>query len=305
MRRSIIAGACVAVLAATIAISQLGVVSAQGPGGGRGPGRGGPFFLGNPLVCSTTDYTEVTATTLGMTATELRVALVSGKTLEQLATEKGVDVATIQTAIDDAYKADVEKATQDGIYTEPTNVVIANPSDDADPAVPDKGTVEITVWHMGGRGLISAHNEVQPMIVAAEALGMSCADLVKATRDSGTSVVQVAADKGVSAQTVIDALVKAYQDATAKDVSEGLITEAQATAQNRNLVQRVTQMISMPGGMMMGGRFGIEMGAIQIGRPGAGNFGWGGPGRQQRPGDSKEPPAQQTPEATPESTPNA
>ncbi|MBX3066331.1 MAG: hypothetical protein KF726_25355 [Anaerolineae bacterium] len=305
MRRSLIVGTCVAILATSIALTQIGTASAQGPGGGRGPGRGGPSFLGNPLVCSTTDYTEIAATALGITAADLRVALVSGKSLEQVATEKGVDSATLQTALDNAYKADIAKATEEGIYTEPSEVVIAKPSEDADSAVPNKGSVEVTVWHMGGRGLISAHNEVQPMIVAADALDMSCADLVKATRDSGTSVVQVAADKGVSIQTVVDALVKAYQDATAKDVSEGLITEAQATAQNRNLVQRVTQMISMPGGMMMGGKFGVGMGAIQIVRPGRGDFGGGGPGRQQRPGASKDPSAQQTPEATLESTPNA
>ena len=73
------------------------VAYAQGPtpstnlGDGRGPGGGhGP--LGTAEL-------EAAAKVLGMTADELSTALQSGKTLEQLATEKGVDIQTVREAI--------------------------------------------------------------------------------------------------------------------------------------------------------------------------------------------------------------
>ncbi len=61
-----------------------------GLGDGHGP-RGGRGLDGAAL--------EAAAKALGMTTDELTSALQSGKTLEQLATEKGVDFQTVQDAI--------------------------------------------------------------------------------------------------------------------------------------------------------------------------------------------------------------
>ena len=57
----------------------------RGPGGGHGP-------LGGAEL-------EAAAQALGMTTDELTTALQSGKTLEDLATEKGVDIQTVRDAI--------------------------------------------------------------------------------------------------------------------------------------------------------------------------------------------------------------
>lgn len=57
----------------------------HGPHGGRGPLDGAAL--------------DAAAKALGMTTDELTTALQSGKTLEQLATEKGVDFQTVQDAI--------------------------------------------------------------------------------------------------------------------------------------------------------------------------------------------------------------
>jgi len=62
-----------------------GLGEGHGPHGGRGPLGGGGL--------------EAAAKALGMTTDELTSALESGKTLEQLATEKGVDIETVQDAI--------------------------------------------------------------------------------------------------------------------------------------------------------------------------------------------------------------
>jgi uncharacterized protein (DUF433 family) len=68
-----------------------GTTPLTGLGEGHGP-RGGHGFLGDAEL-------EAAAKALGMTTDELTTALQSGKTLEQLATEKGVDFQTVQDAI--------------------------------------------------------------------------------------------------------------------------------------------------------------------------------------------------------------
>lgn len=63
-----------------------GFLQGPGPGGGRGDGGRGHGL-------------EATAQVLGMTTDELKAALDSGKTLEQIAKEKGVDYADVQAAM--------------------------------------------------------------------------------------------------------------------------------------------------------------------------------------------------------------
>jgi hypothetical protein len=112
---------------------------------------------------------------------------------------------------------------------------------------------------------ISARNTVKPYPVAAEALGMSCVDLVKAAQ-GGQSIAQVAAQKGVALQTVVDALSKAYGDALAKDVEEGLVAPARAEAIRAQIVNNVLHLISRP-------HSGFGAGAPRLGHRGAQFFG--------------------------------
>src|SRR4051794_23658283 len=94
----------------------IGAANAQGPTG-QGPtaqggiGRGGQG-IGGAMVCSTTNYTDVVAKALGMDSTALRLALVSGQTLEQIATSKNVSLDTIQTALTSARDADLQQAVK-------------------------------------------------------------------------------------------------------------------------------------------------------------------------------------------------
>src|SRR5579871_840105 len=69
-------------------------------------------------------------------------------------------------------------------------------------------------------------NLVKQYVVAAQALNMKCPDLVKTLiTPPGKSIVAVAADQKVDPQTVSDALTKAYKDALAQDVTDGVITQ--------------------------------------------------------------------------------
>lgn len=102
----------VAVLGATNAYAQgaaSDVFHGRGPGGGRGLHVGTPEF-------------EAAAEALNMTTDELTTALQSGKTLEQIAEEAGVDFADVQSAIQAAHAAEmrerIQQAVEDGIITQ-------------------------------------------------------------------------------------------------------------------------------------------------------------------------------------------
>ena len=109
------------------ALLVVGVVSAtsvyaQGPttpgfgmmGNGRGPGGHG-FGLGDAEL-------EAAAKVLGMTTDEISSALQSGKTLQDLADEAGVDIADVQAAIQAVHEAEmrerIAQAVEDGTMTQ-------------------------------------------------------------------------------------------------------------------------------------------------------------------------------------------
>jgi hypothetical protein len=275
--------------------------SAQGPDD-PDPAQTAPLPLVMPLACSTTDYADVVAKALGMTASDLRLALVSGKTLQDLATSKNVQLQTLVDAVKAAVKADLDQAVKDGLLTQAQADRYNQVQGRMPMAMPGRGAM-MPGGLLGGRGFGGlSSNTVQPFVVAAKAIGISCPDLVKALQTE-KSIVQVATDKSVQAQTVIDALVKAYKDELAQDVKEGLITQAQADARSTRLVEQVTAMISRTGFMVgrMNGLFD-HLGQMFGWPSGPGNdnrspLPWGNrPGRPGMPG--------QLP-ATPQATPNA
>jgi len=112
----VIAGLLVALLVVGV-VGATGVF-AQGPsttlfhGGGPGDGRG--LRLGDAEL-------EAAAKVLNMTTNELSTALQSGKTLEQIAEDAGVDFADVQDAIQAAHEAEmrdrIQQALDDGTIT--------------------------------------------------------------------------------------------------------------------------------------------------------------------------------------------
>jgi hypothetical protein len=78
-----------------------------GPGGGFGFGRGGGLHSQAAL--------DAAAKTLSMTSDELSAQLWGGKTLAALADEKGVDIATVQKAVEAAILAETKTAIQDAV----------------------------------------------------------------------------------------------------------------------------------------------------------------------------------------------
>jgi hypothetical protein len=108
-------------LVALLVVGVIGATSAYAQGSsstllhGRGPGEGGRGHLGGAGL-------DAAAQALGMTTDELTTALQSGKTLEQLAQEAGVDIQDVQDAIQ-AARADemrdrIQQAVDDGTITQ-------------------------------------------------------------------------------------------------------------------------------------------------------------------------------------------
>ncbi len=89
--------------------------------------------------------------------------------------------------------------------------------------------------HHGGPG--------RNLSAAATALGMTEADL-RTALESGQTIAQVAADKGVDVQVVIDALVADANAHIDAEVTSGEITQAEADARKADVVQRVTDMVN-------------------------------------------------------------
>jgi hypothetical protein len=105
--------------------------------------------------------------------------------------------------------------------------------------------------HHGGGGM--------GLSAAATALGISEADL-RTALEGGKTIAQVAADKGVDVQTVIDAMVAAANAHIDSEVASGEITQAQADARKADVVARVTEAVNntrpagRPDGAGPGGR---------------------------------------------------
>lgn len=100
-------------LVALLVIGVIGATNAyaQSPSGtplhGRGPGAGrGP--LGGAGL-------EAAAEVLGMTTDELTTALQSGKTLEQIAEDAGVDFEDVQAAIQAAHATEMRERIQQAV----------------------------------------------------------------------------------------------------------------------------------------------------------------------------------------------
>ena len=177
----------------------------------RGPGRRGGIDL------------EVAAETLGLTTEELRTQLRDGKSLAQVAEAEGVDK---QELIDALVAAGEERL------------------EEAKASLPERVAEAVESTHTPGEhgpgrgpGIRGARIEA-----AAEVLGVSEDDLRTALRD-GTTLAEVAEEKGVDVQDVIDALVADAKTRIAEAVTDGKITQEQADERLESLTDHITRLV--------------------------------------------------------------
>jgi uncharacterized protein YidB (DUF937 family) len=184
-------------------------------------GGAGGALLGRPLVTSAQQSDDPTTTTeapdetghphrggfrfgleaaaeaLGISTDDLRTALRDGKTIADVAEERGVDVQ----AVIDAMVADA---------TERIDQRVSDGELDADRAAEVKEDLPARITDLvNGEGPGFGRHfgaRFAGVSAAAEALGMSASDLRAALRDDKT-IADVAEERGVDLQTVVDAMV--------------------------------------------------------------------------------------------------
>jgi polyhydroxyalkanoate synthesis regulator phasin len=108
---------------------------------------------------------------------------------------------------------------------------------------------------IGGRG--GHHGGRLDLSAAATALDMTEDELRTALEPEGTTLAQVAEEKGVAVDALVDALVKAQQDRIAQAVEDGDLTQEQADERLADLEERVTDRVNNAawgGGHGRGGR---------------------------------------------------
>jgi hypothetical protein len=194
------------------------------PADGNQPGKGdhGPGGRMGPGV-----DLEVAAKTLGMSTDELRTQLQDGKSLADIAKAQGVDK---QKLIDALVAAGDERL------------------DEAKAALPDRIAAAVDATHPMGEGGFGGPGHGGPggpgasLETAAKALGISEDDLKSELQD-GKTIADVAKEKGVDEQKVIDALVAEAKARSAEAVKAGKITQEQADEHLKDLADRITKMV--------------------------------------------------------------
>ena len=216
----------------------------RGPwGNGQRPQRGNH---GRPLAkyISKDEIKTAIATTLGMTSDELQAARQAGTTLEELAEQKGVTTEQLQAAVRPIFEKGVAQAVTDGVLTQ----------EQADEMLANEWPYGNGFWggqpRSGGRGHHGgplaeyiSHDEIKTAI--ATTLGMTT-DELKAAKQAGTTMEELAQQKGVTPEQLQAAVRPIIEAGVAQAVADGVITQEQAD----EIVAKAP--MGMPGGGMKG-----------------------------------------------------
>ena len=173
---------------------------------------------------------DAAAQALGMTTDALRAELESGKTIAQVAGEKNVDVNTVIDAMVAAAETNLRHDITD---------MVNNGKPKGGPKGPGGPG-------FAGPGFGRGHGPGPGIDAAASALGLT-PDALHAELESGKSIAQVAGEKGVDVQQVIDAIVAAESARIDQAVTDGHLTQAQADTKKADLAQRVADQVNRVG----------------------------------------------------------
>jgi len=144
--------------------------------------------------------------------------------------------------------------------------------------------------------------------IIADQLGMQPSDLLTQLQ-SGKTIADLAKEKNISTDTIIDAVVASRQDALNSAVKDGTLTQAQADARVALLKANLAAMFDKPlntTGFGMGDGFGMHGYGFHgpgMGMPGFGfrghgfgfHHGWDGDGNNASPGTTTSPESTATP----------
>jgi hypothetical protein len=212
---SVVAGGTAGALLGVPALSSASTNSTTKVTNGSGPG---PAPGMRPAGASA--LLDAAAKALNLTTDELRNRLSDGKTtIAGIAKEKNIDINTVIDAIAAADRQRIED-------------FVNNP-------LPQRHGPGPGFGHGPGK----AFGADEKLDAAAKALGITTDDLRSALRD-GKSIADVAKDKNVDINKVIDAMVATAQSRIDKAKTDGKITQPQADRLQADLKDRITKLVN-------------------------------------------------------------
>ena len=189
---------------------------------GHGPGSG---------ALSQASLLGSAATYLGVTVSDLRTALESGKSLATVATDKGKTPSGLITALTTAAKAKLDAAVTAGTLTQAQEDSIVA-------SLNDRITSFVNATPKAG-GL---HGPAF-LDTAATYLGLTQSEL-KTALDGGKTLAQVATDKGKTSAGLISAIAAAAKANLDTAVAAGRLTQTEEDTLITNLTSRVTAFVN-------------------------------------------------------------
>lgn len=196
-----------------------------GPRGGEfGPRAGAPATI---------------AKALGISDSDLTTALQSGKSVADVAKEKGVDLSKVVDAVVAEQTTALKQAVTAGRITQQqADDRIAKLKTDLPTMLSTKMPARPQGGQRGGMGAFGS------MATIATTLGISETTLMTELQ-SGKSVADVAKEKSVELSKVVDAIVAEQTTALKKAVTDGRLTQQQADDRIAKLKSDLPTMLSM------------------------------------------------------------
>ncbi|MHB8781544.1 MAG: hypothetical protein ACYC55_09195 [Candidatus Geothermincolia bacterium] len=197
---------------------------------------------------------EIIAEQLGMSEDELREQLLDGKTIAELASEKGVELqAIIDAVMNDARERMAKEVAEEDITQKRADEMLEHMEE----------RLTEMLENGGGRMRAMRGGMMDQFELIAEQLGLSEQELREEIRD-GNSVAELAEGKGIGLQTVIDAVLNQAREQLAQEVADENITQKRADEMLEKLEERLPDMLErdMPFGGPGGGPGGRGPGGM-------------------------------------------
>ncbi len=211
-------------------------------------------------LCSAVDYDAVAAKALNLAPADLRLALVSGQVLEDIARSQNVPLDSVQRTLLDAHFTEIDQAISDGLIdaqqAQQLKNLLTNRNQPNPRPLNPSGNMLYPVYGLPPDITPYNYQAVKFLRAAASQLDLKCPDLAKGLV-GGRSLVALTTARGGQIGTVIDAMIKAYQDALDQDVKEQLITAAQAKGLRIQLAERVTGLVNQAGQPVLAQMFSL------------------------------------------------
>lgn len=183
---------------------------------------------------------DAAAQALGLTPADLLAQLRQGQTLRQIAQARNVDSASVQSAVVNAGKAQVDKAVAAGKLTSAQGDRVKARIDERAAPLLDH------VLKPARSGATPQGKANGPYVAAATALGIPLSELMTSLR-AGQSLREVAVAKSVDPATVQSAVLNALKAEIDQAVTAGRLAVKRADAARARVEATATQLMDRKG----------------------------------------------------------